>query len=82
MTNNYNLKPQSEIKDFSDRIIELEELFRRTNDDIFAVHAKRIDLPVFVTIQSRGKRRAYGWCYIVPNWVNTWTKWNSKQANL
>ena len=35
MTNNYTLKPQSEIKDFSDRIIELEELFRRTNDDIF-----------------------------------------------
>ena len=63
------MKPQSEIKDFSDRIIELEELFRRTNDDIFAVHAKRIDLPVFVTIQSKGKRRAYGWCYIVPNWV-------------
>lgn len=69
MTNNYNLKPQSEIKDFSDRIIELEDLYRRTNDKIFAVHAKKIELPVFVTIQSKGKRRAYGWCYIVPNWV-------------
>ena len=43
MTNSYNLKPQSEIKDFSDRIIELEDLYRRTNDKIFAVHAKRID---------------------------------------
>ncbi|WP_293735755.1 SprT-like domain-containing protein [uncultured Phascolarctobacterium sp.] len=71
MANNYNLKPQNEIKDFSDRILELEELYRRTNEVIFAVHAKKIDLPVFVTIQSRGKRRAYGWCYLVPNWADS-----------
>lgn len=68
-TNNYNLKTQGEIKDFSDRIYELEELYRLTNEKIFATHAKKIELPVFVTIQSRGKRRAYGWCYIVPNWA-------------
>ena len=65
----YNLKKQFEISDFSDRILELENLYRRTNELIFAKHAKRIELPVFVTIQSRGKRRAYGWCYVVPNWV-------------
>ena len=33
MTNNYNLKSQSEIKDFSDRIIELEDLYRRTRKE-------------------------------------------------
>ena len=65
----YNLKQQAEISDFSDRILELENLYRRTNELIFAHFAKRIELPVFITIQSRGKRRAYGWCYIVPNWV-------------
>ena len=65
----YNLKKQSEIRDFSDRILELENLYRRTNELIFARFAKRIELPVFVTIQSKGKRRAYGWCYTVPNWV-------------
>ena len=65
----YNLKQQAEISDFSDRILELENLYRRTNELIFAHFAERIELPVFITIQSRGKRRAYGWCYIVPNWV-------------
>lgn len=65
----YNLKKQTEISDFSDRVLELENLYRRTNELIFAKHAKRIELPVFVTIQSKGKRRAYGWCYTVPNWV-------------
>ena len=65
----YNLKKQSEISDFSDRVLELENLYRRTNELIFARFAKRIELPVFVTIQSKGKRRAYGWCYTVPNWV-------------
>lgn len=65
----YNLKQQHEISDFSDRILELENMYRRLNELVFAKHAKRIELPVFLTIQSRGKRRAYGWCYIVPNWV-------------
>lgn len=65
----YVLKHQHEISDFSDRILELENMYRRLNELVFAKRAKRIDLPVFVTIQSRGKRRAYGWCYVVPNWV-------------
>ena len=46
----YNLKKQSEISDFSDRILELENLYRRTNEIIFAHFAKRIELPVFVSV--------------------------------
>ena len=75
------MKTQEQIKDFSDRILELEELYRRTND-LFASKAKRITLPVFVTIQSRGKRRAYGWCYIVPNWVDGEDKGIAYEINI
>ena len=64
------MKTQEQIKDFSDRILELEELYHRVNFLFWKNAGKRIDLPVFITIQSRGKRKAYGWCYIVPNWVD------------
>lgn len=69
MQQDYILKQQHEVGDFSDRVLELENLYRRVNELVFKTRAKLIELPVFITIQSRGKRRAYGWCYIVPNWV-------------
>lgn len=76
------MKKQEEIKDFSDRILELEELYRRVNVLFEQKAGKRIDLPVFITVQSRGKRRAYGWCYIVPNWVDHEEKGVAYEINI
>ena len=39
----YNLRQQAEISDFSDRILELENMYRRTNELVFAKRAKRIE---------------------------------------
>lgn len=53
---------------FSNCVKELEAMYALVNEKIFAAKAKKINLPVFVTIASQGKRSCYGWCGVVPFW--------------
>lgn len=61
---------KQEIGKFSERVQALETAFYLINEKLYAPLNKKIILPCFITIQSRGKHAAYGWCYQVPNWKN------------
>ena len=64
------LKNYTHDKLFSEAVIELEGMYNLANNVLFAAKGIKVELPVLITIQSRGKHSAYGWVTSQKSWVN------------
>ena len=64
------LKDYTNNKLFSEAIIELEGMYNLANNVLFAAKDVKVELPVLITIQSRGKHRALGWVTSQKSWVD------------
>ena len=54
------LKDYTNNKLFSEAVIELEGMYNLANNVLFAAKGVKVELPVLITIQSRGKHNALG----------------------
>ena len=52
-------------RNFSALIVELEKMYSIIND---CTSLPSISLPVYLTVQSKGKRNAYAWCTLMDVW--------------
>ena len=52
-------------RNFSALIVELEKMYSIIND---CTVLPTISLPVYLTVQSNGKRNAYAWCTLKDVW--------------
>ena len=64
------LKDYTNNKLFSEAIIELEGMYNLANSVLFTTKGIKIELPVLITIQSRGKHHALGWVTAQKAWVD------------
>ena len=64
------LKDYTHNKLFSEAVIELEGMYNLANNVLFATKGIKIELPVLITIQSRGKHHALGWVTAQKSWVD------------
>ena len=64
------LKDYTNNKLFSEAVIELEGMYNLANNVLFAAKGVKVELPVLITIQSRGKHNALGWVTAQKSWVD------------
>ena len=64
------LKDYTNNKLFSEAVIELEGMYNLANNVLFAAKGVKVELPVLITIQSRGKHCALGWVTTQKSWVD------------
>ena len=64
------LKDYTQDKLFSEAIVELEGMYNLVNNVLFESKDVKIELPVLITIQSRGKHHAYGWVTAAKAWTD------------
>ena len=64
------LKNYTHDKLFSEAVVELEGMYNLANNILFASKDIKVELPVLITIQSRGKHNALGWVTSQKAWID------------
>lgn len=75
------LKNYTDGKLFSEAVEQLEFMYNKANA-LFESKGIKVELPVFLTIQSRGKHHAYGWVTAQKAWTDGMGKELAYELNI